>query len=80
MMSIVFNKKPSASVADLEVKFLKMLVMRLADPENTYRSSYDLEAIKRFNEAHTQDSEDVEVADLAVAEFSSMNPHIAITD
>lgn len=78
-MSILFNNKPSKSAADLEVKFLKMLVMRLADPENTYRSSYDLEAIKRFNNAHPQDSEDVEIADLAVAEFSSMNPHITIT-
>lgn len=79
-MSILFNKKPSRSVADLEVKFLKMLVMRLADPENTYRSSYDLEAIERFNNAHTQDSEDVDLRDLAVAEFSSMNPHITVTD
>lgn len=77
-MSVLLNKKPSKSVADLEVKFLKMLVMRLVDPENAYRSSYDLEAIERFNNAHAQDSEDVEVADLAVAEFSSMNPHISI--
>ena len=79
-MSILFNKKPSRSVVDLEIKFLKMLVMRLADPENTYRSSYDLKAIKRFNETHCQDSEDVDLRDLAVAEFSSMNPHITITD
>ena len=79
-MPIFINNKPSASVADLEVKFLKMLVMRLADPENTYRSSYDLEAIKRFNETHCQDSEDVDLRDLAVAEFSSMNPHTTVTD
>ena len=77
-MSIFLNKKPSKSAADLEVKFLKMLVMRLADPTCKYRSSYDLEAINRFNNAHTQDSEDVEITDLAVAEFSSMNPHISI--
>ena len=79
-MSNLFNKNPSKSAADLEVKFLKMLVMRLADPENTFRSSYDLEAIKRFNNAHAQDSEDVDLRDLAVAEFSSMNPHITITN
>ena len=80
MMSVFINNKPSKSAADLEVKFLKMLVMRLADPDNTYRSSYDLEAIKRFNETHCQDSEDVDLRDLAVAEFSSMNPHITITN
>lgn len=79
-MSLILTRKPSVSAADLEVKFLKMLVMRLADPENTYRSSYDLEAIKRFNESHCQDSEDVDLRDLAVAEFSSMNPHITVTD
>ena len=79
-MSVFFNKKPSASVADLEVKFLKMLVMRLADPESSFLSSYDLEAIKRFNETHSQDSDDVDLRDLAVAEFSSMNPHTPITD
>lgn len=79
-MSVLSNKKSSKSAADLEVSFLKMLVMRLADPENTFRSSYDLEAIKRFNETHCQDSEDVDLRDLAVAEFSSMNPHITITD
>jgi hypothetical protein len=73
----MFKLTPKApKIADLETQFLKMLVTRLAEPENTYRSKYDIEAIRRFNNANVQDSEYVDISDLAIAQFHELNPNL----
>ena len=82
-MSIIVNpiRATKASITrDFSQRLIARLVMKLDDPEEDYLSSYDQSAIQLLRECHSQDTSDVDLSDIAVAEFVSLNPKYKIEE
>lgn len=82
-MSNIFNatRKNKAEITrDFSQRLISRLVMKLDDPEEDYLSSYDQSAMQLLRECHSQDTSDVDLSAIALAEFVSLNPKYKIEE
>lgn len=56
------------------------LVMKVDDSSEDYFSEYDRQAMQLFRECHSQDTGEVDLSEIACAEFRSMNPSYKLED
>lgn len=71
---VLFKSIKPRTPEEIEIRFLRMLVARLADG-GTYLSGYDMQAIMHLKQAHSQDKSDVNTAIYAIGEYVELNPN-----